>query len=132
MNHDEQTEALEKYLQGMSEAVRINRRNLIYSWPKYKTDHYLNEHYPEHGTPLEKSIRNRLGSLLYGGPLAWFLRHYGHGLDRSFNLITVNEMIAHLDRAYQVLCVDHRIVIDRQLFNDIITHAWAWEAGTNL
>lgn len=123
MNHDEQTEALGKYLREMAAAVSANRRNILAFWNRYQRKAYFDEHYPVNGTPLEQHIRLRLEFLINAGPIAYLIRGYGHGLDRSFDLITNQEMTDHLVKAHQELCVNQHVHIGIELFRDIAIHA---------
>ena len=123
MNHKEQIESLEKYLREMAAAVSANRRNILAFWNRHQKKVYLDEHYPVNGTLLEQSIRLRLEFLINAGPIAYLIHGYGYGLDRSFDLITNQEMTAHLVKAHQELCVNQHVHIGIELFRDIAIHA---------
>lgn len=123
MNHDEQIESLEKYLREMAAAVSANRRNILAFWTRLQKKAYLDKHYPVDGTPLEQHIRLRLEFLINAGPIAYLIHGYGYGLDRSFDLITNQEMTAHLVEAHQELCVNQHVHIGIELFRDIAIHA---------
>lgn len=123
MNHKEQIENLEKYLREMAAAVSANRRNILAFWNRSQRKAYLDEHYPVDGTPLEQHIRLRLEFLINAGPIAYLIHGYGYGLDRSFDLITNQEMNDHLVKAHQELCINHHVHIGIELFRDIAIHA---------
>lgn len=123
MNRQEQIESLEKYIREMAAAVRANRANILGLWNRHQKKAYLDQHYPVDGTPMEQAIRLRLEFLMNGGPIAYLLRGYGHGLDRSLDLITNEEMTAHLVKAHQELCLDNHVHIGIELFRDIVIHA---------
>ncbi len=123
MKHEEQIENLAKYLREMAAAVSANRRNTLAFWNRHQRKAYFDKHYPVKGTLLEQSIRLRLEFLINAGPIAYLIRGYGHGLDRSLDLITNQEMTAHLVKAHQELCVNQHVHIGIELFRDIAIHA---------
>lgn len=123
MDRQEQIESLDKYLREMAAAVSANRHNILAFWNLHQRQAYFNQHYPFDGTPMEQAIRYRLEFLINAGPIAYLLRGYGYGLDRSFDLITNQEITAHLVKAYQELCVNNHVHISIELFRDIVIHA---------
>lgn len=123
MDRQEQIESLERYTKAMAEAVRVNPY-LLRHWSNDQTTWYLDEHYP--CTNLRKwYIRQALEQIPLAGPVAYLLRGYGHGLDRSLDLITNQEVTTHLVKAHRLMCGENGIKISLQLFRDVVIDAAA-------
>ena len=121
MTPEESVKQLRDYTERLVEAVAQNNPKL-WGWSKVQSEVYLADHYP---MPKDKELLNRLIGLFRGGPIAYMVRGYGHGVGYDFRDVPNLDLIREMKHAYQVLCVERGIDIAWELFWQVVIHAAA-------